>query len=174
MKMNGGRIPVLPFKKNKKFHLAIRIEFKSIQKEIKSKVIISNKINGKSKEYTAVWDTGATHTGISHKIFDELELIPIDKSIIRGVNSILESDIALIDMEFLENLKIKDVRAGVCQLHDCDVLIGMDVIQKGDIAISHTGNKTLFSFAIPPFYNPTDLYEKAKQVNKNNKIKVKK
>ena len=44
MKMNGGRIPVLPFKKNKKFHLAIRIEFKSIQKEIKSKVIISNKI----------------------------------------------------------------------------------------------------------------------------------
>ena len=49
MKMNGGRIPVLPFKKNKKFHLAIRIEFKSIQKEIKSKVIISNKINGSQK-----------------------------------------------------------------------------------------------------------------------------
>ena len=158
---------MLPFRRNKKFHLAIRIEFKSIQKEIKSKVIISNKINCKSGEYTAVWDTGAAHTGISHKIFDELELIPIDKSIIRGVNSILESDIALIDMEFLENLKIKDVRAGVCQLHDCDLLIGMDVIQKGDLAISHIGNRTLFSFAIPPFDNPIDLYEKAKQVNKN-------
>lgn len=174
MKMNGGRIPVLPFKKNKKFHLAIRIEYKTIQREIKSKVIVSNKINGKSAEYTAVWDTGATNTGISHKVFNELGLIPIDKSYIRAVNNISESDIALIDLEFLENLKIKDVRAGICQLYDCDVLIGMDVIQKGDIAISHTGNKTLFSFAIPPFDNPTDLYEKAKRVNKNNKIEIKK
>lgn len=174
MKMNGGHIPVLPFKKNKKFHLAIRIEYKTIQREIKSKVIVSNKINGKSAEYTAVWDTGATNTGISHKVFNELGLIPIDKSYIRAVNNISESDIALIDLEFLENLKIKDVRAGICQLYDCDVLIGMDVIQKGDISISHTGNKTLFSFAIPPFDNPTDLYEKAKRVNKNNKIEIKK
>ena len=107
MKMNGGHIPVLPFKKNKKFHLAIRIEYKTIQREIKSKVIVSNKINGKSAEYTAVWDTGATNTGISHKVFNELGLIPIDKSYIRAVNNISESDIALIDLEFLENLKIR-------------------------------------------------------------------
>lgn len=46
---------------------------------------------------------------------------------------------------------------------------GMDIIKFGDLAISNKNNKTIFSFAIPPFENPTDLLEKANKVNKNNK-----
>ena len=45
----------------------------------------------------------------------------------------------------------------------------MDIIKFGDLAISNKNNKTIFSFVIPPFENPTDLLEKAKKVNKNNK-----
>jgi hypothetical protein len=45
-------------------------------------------------------------------------------------------------------------------------LIGMDVINTGDFSISNYGGKTVFSFALPPFENRTDLLEKANAVNK--------
>ena len=49
------------------------------------------------------------------------------------------------------------------------MLIGMDIIKFGDLAISNKNNKTIFSFAIPP---PTDLLEKANRVNKNKWILI--
>jgi hypothetical protein len=59
----------------------------------------------------------------------------------------------------------------VCDLiGEIDLLIGMDIILLGDFSISNCGGKTLFSFAIPPFENKTDLYEKALAVNKSNEI----
>lgn len=45
----------------------------------------------------------------------------------------------------------------------------MDIIKFVDLAISNKNNKTIFSFAIPPFENPIDLLKKANKVNKNNK-----
>ena len=45
----------------------------------------------------------------------------------------------------------------------------MDIIKFGDLAISNKNNKTIFSFAILPFEKTTDLLEKAKKHNKNNK-----
>ena len=46
----------------------------------------------------------------------------------------------------------------------------MDIIGQGDFAISNAGGKTLFTFAIPPFEDKTDLYEKADAVNKENGV----
>jgi len=46
----------------------------------------------------------------------------------------------------------------------------MDIILLGDFSISNGGGRTLFSFAIPPFENKTDHYEKALAVNKRNKV----
>lgn len=34
-------------------------------------------------------------------------------------------------------------------LKDCDVLIGMDIITRGDFAITHSDGNTTFSFQIP-------------------------
>ena len=59
----------------------------------------------------------------------------------------------------------------VCNLvKDVDLLIGMDIIQLGDFFICNGGGKTLFSFAMPPFEDKTDFYEKALEVNKRNNI----
>ena len=49
---------------------------------------------------------------------------------------------------------------------DVDLLIGMDIIQLGDFAISNGSGKTLFTFAMPPFEDKTDLYEKALLMNR--------
>lgn len=67
------------------------------------------------------------------------------------------------------NVSIKGVRGSVCTIGgDADILIGMDIIKFGDFAISNGEGQTLFSFAIPPFENKTDLLEKANKTNKNN------
>ncbi|WP_198295142.1 hypothetical protein [Brachyspira murdochii] len=68
----------------------------------------------------------------------------------------------------VNKVNIKNVRAGVCDIGGCDMLIGMDIIKFGDLAISNKNNKTIFSFTIPPFDNPIDLLEKANKVNRNN------
>ena len=67
------------------------------------------------------------------------------------------------------SVSIRGVRGSVCTIGgDADILIGMDIIKFGDLAISNGGGQTLFSFAIPPFENKTDLLEKANKTNKNN------
>ncbi|MEI0703000.1 retropepsin-like aspartic protease [Brachyspira intermedia] len=164
----GDSIPVSIFNKNKQYHFAFRVEYNHIPVELKTKVLIKNKF-GIEKEYDAVWDTGATNTAITHKVYKELNLKAIDSSKVRGVNSGIHTvDIVLIDISLVNKVNIKDVRAGVCDIGGCDMLIGMDIIKFGDLAISNKNNKTIFSFAIPPFDNPTDLLEKANKVNKNN------
>jgi hypothetical protein len=49
------------------------------------------------------------------------------------------------------------------------MLIGMDIIRYCDFSISNGNGKTLFSFAMPPFENKTDHYEKALKINMKNK-----
>ena len=48
------------------------------------------------------------------------------------------------------------------------MLIGMDIIRLGDFSISNGAGKTLFTFAMPPFDDKIDLYEKAISVNGSN------
>ena len=62
------------------------------------------------------------------------------------------------------------MRIWVCNLvPNTDILIGMDIIGRGDFAISNADGKTLFTFAVPPFEDKTDLYEKANLSNLLNK-----
>jgi len=63
----------------------------------------------------------------------------------------------------LPNLvEVKNTNVTVCNLvKDVDLLIGMDIIQLGDFSISNGKGKTLFTFAMPPFDDKTDLYDKA-------------
>ena len=156
---------------NKKIpHLAFSIKYKGIAKELVSEAEIINPLNNQRKKYKAIWDTGATHTAITPKVLNELSLIVVDTTTIIGVNSKTEDiKVALFDLSLPLNMDIKNVRGAVCIIGgDADILIGMDIIKFGDFAISNGGGQTLFSFAIPPFENKTDLLEKANKTNKNN------
>jgi hypothetical protein len=65
--------------------------------------------------------------------------------------------------------ELRNARISVLNLiKDVDMLVGMDIIRLGDFSISNGAGKTLFTFAMPPFENKTDLYEKALAVNKQN------
>ena len=119
----------------------------------------------------ALWDTGAECTVITPEISNALDLIPIGNARIAGVNNISPAEIVKATVILPNNIRIPDMKIWVCNLiPNTDILIGMDIIDQGDFAISNAGGKTLFTFAIPPFEDKTDLYEKADAVNKENKV----
>jgi hypothetical protein len=45
------------------------------------------------------------------------------------------------------------------------MLIGMDIMMRGDSLISNGGGETLFSFVIPSFPEKMDLHTKALEAN---------
>lgn len=118
-------------------------------------------------EYNAIWDTGATGSVITPTVVDALSLKPIGKQGVAGVTGTKEADVYLIDLALPNKVIVQDVRVVALPLNaeGVDVLIGMDIILAGDMAISNSEGHTTFSFCIPPVGNPIDLVAKADHAN---------
>jgi hypothetical protein len=153
-------------------HFAFKYEYQGCARQLLSSIeVFALENHALRKTYIGVWDTGATQTLITQKIFTDLNLTPIDNAIVAGVNSKTIAPVVLIGLILPNNIQIKGIRATVSHIQGVDMLLGMDLIQLGDFSISNHDNKTVFTFAIPPFENRTDLFKKAVAVNKRNKNK---
>ena len=100
----------------------------------------------------AAWDTGATNTIISHEIVNVLGLTPSGKGSVSAYGSIMEVNTYTIDLCFDNGYKIANLQVmsgDDDNDFDYDVLIGMDVITKGDFCISTVNDQTVFSFRMP-------------------------
>jgi len=111
--------------------------------------------------YKGVWDTGVTGISIDNRVFRELCLTPIKFITIHGVNSTETVPLVLVDIILPNGIMVGGVYASVAKIPDADMLIGMDVILLGDLAISNFEGKTLFTFAYPLFQTRVDLYAAA-------------
>jgi hypothetical protein len=71
----------------------------------------------------------------------------------------------MIDIQLPNKIKLSTFEVLESDLNspDIDLLVGMDIIQKGDFLISNAKRKTTFSFCIPPLKSPLDLLEKSKK-----------
>lgn len=54
-----------------------------------------------------------------------------------------------INLLLYNNVEITDVRVGLVDVRDPDLIIGMDIINRGDFAVSNRNGATSFSFRIP-------------------------
>jgi len=114
----------------------------------------------------AIWDTGASQTVITHRLMSQLNLIPIETKLVHGVNSKQLVDVVAISIKLPNDFLIPDIRVFVCDIPSpIDLLIGMDIIQLGDLHISNTGGHTLFSFVIPSLPEQFDLAQEADALN---------
>ena len=103
-----------------------------------------------SKVYKALWDTGATGSGISVKVVNELGLSIIGKSIVSHVQGEAISSRYLVNIILPNNIGASEVGVTEAILDkDIDVLIGMDIITLGDFTISNNGGRTHFTFRTP-------------------------
>jgi len=105
------------------------------------------------KPFQCIWDTGATGSVISKKVVDDLGLRPSGKTIVHvvgpsGTENEYEANTYLVNLYFPPCVVIPTkVLEG--SMKGCDVLIGMDVINLGDFAVTNYNNKTTWSFRLP-------------------------
>ncbi|KKL66697.1 hypothetical protein LCGC14_2142400, partial [marine sediment metagenome] len=105
----------------------------------------------------ALWDTGATVTGISFRVVKMLDLGPTRKiEMISGTDTKEAVDVYTVDLLLPNGLTLFDLPAveppmlGRKELGPFDIIIGMDVIKIGDFAVTSENSETWFSFRYPP------------------------
>lgn len=104
-----------------------------------------------SKEYVvhALWDTGSNSTVISDELCKELQLSPVGNVKKTSANSSeldnkYKVDVGIPEIETLFTVEVTTSK--MIHSHNIDVLIGMDIITKGNFYIQHDSDKLIFTF----------------------------
>jgi len=98
----------------------------------------------------SLWDTGASVSLISARVAKVLGLTSIGKSGVSGYNEGIDvKDTFLIHLGLPTGDIVTNIMAMEFESDEYDVVIGMDVICNGDLAITNKDDKTTFSFRIP-------------------------
>ena len=122
------------------------------------------------RDFSALWDTGATASVISTDVAVSLGLEPISQCKAYHAQGESLVNVYLVDILLPNHLLVRDVRVTEGQLNGFGMLIGMDIINLGDFALTHRDAKTVFSFQIPP----THEYDFVKQIQQGVGQKVRK
>ncbi len=112
--------------------------------------IISGNATYRAKH--TLWDTGATNTCISKKVASDLGLVPTGITSVLTASGKMDVKEYRIDIKLQnENIYLKNAYVLDSNIEEqgIDLLIGMNIITKGDFAVSNYDKKTVFSFRIP-------------------------
>lgn len=102
-------------------------------------------------EINALWDTGAQCSCISESIARRMNLLPTGMKTIKTPSGESIQSTYCVDLYLPNNVAIMCLPVCDSKISSqfFDILIGMDVISKGDFSISNFNSKTYFSFRIP-------------------------
>ena len=103
----------------------------------------------KKNQYVATWDTGATNTVISEKVVKECNLIPTGITKVSTAGGVMEAGVYVIDIILPDNVEINNLIVIEGKLGDTDVLVGMDIITRGDFAVSNYNGQLRFTYREP-------------------------
>ena len=94
-----------------------------------------------------LWDTGAGCSLIRPEVVSRLNLKHVSETFISTPSGKdIPSKVYLVNIYLPNNAKIPNLLVVEGIPNSCDMLIGMDVINHGDFAISNFDGKTAFSF----------------------------
>ena len=148
--------------------------YKGIRRELVNDVEISQAFNPSSskppplRQFKAIWDTGATNTGITQRVVNECGLKPIDLAEVHTAGGIRKSQVYLVSVGLPSKVMITSLPVtDVDLIGDEDVLIGMDIMSQGDFALSNFEGKTTFTFRIPSF-EEIDFTQKPSSLTASN------
>jgi len=120
-------------------------------------VPVSDK-NKKSFQSMAVIDTGATGTSISQRFAINAQLKAYKRTKIHGFDKVSIVPVYNVDIILPNGIEFKNVK--VAQFNtkfDFDCIIGMDILRKGDMALTNANNEMVFTFRIPPSVTHIDF-----------------
>jgi predicted aspartyl protease len=132
------------------------MKYNGLSAVLACKVLVSQAFDPNAKiarptqtEFLAIWDTGATNTVITEKVVNTCGLKPIGMARVNTVNGQADCPVFLINLFLPSNVGFHHVRVTLGQLIGADMLIGMDIITKGDFVVTNKDSKTAFSFRMP-------------------------
>jgi predicted aspartyl protease len=101
----------------------------------------------------ALWDTGATCSAITTELVKKLKLKHIGDKIVDTANG--QANVKLYKVKIIldNEIDINELTVVATQLPSTHLLIGMDVISKGDMALTNGNGHTTFSFQTPATRN---------------------
>lgn len=94
-------------------------------------------VKDKFHSYDAIWDTGAMDSCISPKIAEEMGLQQYDAVNVRGVGDgpAVRKPVYLLNLRLSNGVIMKGIRMVGIEVGGGDVLIGMNVISRGNFSI---------------------------------------
>jgi len=140
---------------------AFTLTYSKLSRALISEVIITEEITPKvsgdldirdfnGKKYKAIWDTGATGSVITEKIVKELDLMPTGMTKVSTASGERDVNTYIVSIWLPNNVVVGNVKVTEGIIHgEYEVLIGMDIITKGDFAITNYDGKTVFTFRFP-------------------------
>lgn len=152
---------------------ALSYEANGITDTIITPVKVKNALNSNQIETRGLWDTGAQNSAITKKAAELLSLPIIGKTQIRGVHGIKEVNVYYIEIVLNNpNITVK------CNATECEelsndgtvnLLLGMNVISRGDFVISNFEGHTTMTFRVPSlesinFVREMDEYNKIAKI----------
>jgi len=96
----------------------------------------------------ALWDTGSTQSLISKRVINALGLKPIGKCEVEGYDGDSEEDLYIVHLGLPTRDVILDLTVTETSGKSHDVVLGMDIIGKGDFSLLQKDGKTEFTFEI--------------------------
>ena len=117
-----------------------------------------------------VWDTGASGSVISPAVVQKLNLSPTGKTKAGTAGGRVNDANTYIVHIFLPNkVVIPGVQVTELPVEGVDALIGMDIIGRGDFAITNSGGHTKLSYQIPSTHD-VDFVKEMNSQNSPKKV----
>jgi hypothetical protein len=116
---------------------------------------------------SAIWDTGATNSVITENCIQRCGLAPTGMAQVHGVHGVQTVETFVVNIVLPNNVGFAGVTVTKGSIPGADMLIGMDIISRGDFAVTNVGGKTKFSFRTPSIAH-IDYAQEATEINATN------
>jgi hypothetical protein len=126
----------------------------------------NRKLTGKqavTRNVLAQWDTGAFRSVISEKVAQELGLEATGSEQIYSAGGSLDVNIYDVNITLPNGRKFLGWTVCGGNLHHIEMLIGIDIINYGDLAVTNKNDRTKFSFQMPSTHD----IDFCKEIDKN-------
>ena len=104
------------------------------------------------KSYNGIWDTGSSRTIISQKVVNDLQLTSVGTTQVKQlqVKGEVVREVFLMNIALAPHIIFSNVRVGLVLLPPgFDVILGLDIITRGNFSLSQKNGKTIVDFCIP-------------------------
>ena len=131
--------------------------FNELHKALESYIDIGGE--GSMMSVKTLWDTGVTQSCISYEIVKMIEPKRISKSKMVSAEKAVIEETFSISIALSDEITFRDVAVKAMDLteKDADMLIGMDIIARGDFEVRNLHGITQFAFRIPPKNEPINF-----------------